>query len=67
MCAWFGLGVRESSRVSVRARHRLRGGKDSRLNTFRVILGLHVGSLAFFAAHFGLDVSKWLIVGSLPY
>ena len=43
---WVGLGVRESSRVSVRARHRLLGGKDSRLNEDRVVLGLHVATVA---------------------
>lgn len=47
MRVWIGLGVRESPRVSVRARHRLRGEKNSRLNEVREVLGLHVASPSF--------------------
>ena len=45
MCIWIGLGVRKSSGILVRARYRLRGGKDSRFVAVRVILGLHATSL----------------------
>ena len=65
MCIWVGLGVRKSSRDSVRARCRLCSGKDSRFNAVQVVLGLHVASPSF-AAHFGLAASQQVNVRSLP-